>query len=77
MVCSYNPTKFEETEYVDDIIDINNKLRHTNYPIVDKDNKCLGFLHITDLTDKSPKQVILVDHNEKIQSADGIEEAKY
>ena len=76
MVCSYNPTKFEQTEYIDTILDINNKLRHTNYPVVDKDNKCLGLLRITDLSDKSPKQVILVDHNEKVQSADGIEQAK-
>lgn len=76
MVCSYNPTKFEQTDYVDTILDINNKLRHTNYPVVDKDNKCLGLLRITDLSDKKPKKVILVDHNEKIQSAEGIEEAK-
>lgn len=76
LVCSYNPTKFEQTDYVDTILDINNKLRHTNYPVVDKDNKCLGLLRITDLNDKKPKKVILVDHNEKLQSAEGIEEAK-
>ncbi|MBR4619095.1 MAG: putative manganese-dependent inorganic diphosphatase [Bacilli bacterium] len=76
MVCSYNPTKFEDTDYVDTVLDVNNKLRHTNYPVVDKDNKCLGLLRITDLNDKSPKKVILVDHSEKLQSADGIEQAK-
>ena len=75
MVCSYNPTKFEDTDYVDTVLDVNNKLRHTNYPVVDKNNKCLGLLRITDLTDKTPKKVILVDHNEKLQSVDGIEEA--
>ena len=76
MVCSYNPTKFEDTDYVDTVLDVNNKLRHTNYPIVNKDNKCLGLLRITDLNDKDPKKVILVDHSEKLQSADGIEQAK-
>ena len=76
MVCSYNPTKFEETDYVDTVLDVNNKLRHTNYPVVNKDNKCLGLLRITDLNDKAPKRVILVDHSEKLQSADGIEQAK-
>ena len=30
---------------------------------------------ITDLSEKNPKQVILVDHNEKKQTADGIDEA--
>ena len=31
---------------------------------------------ITDLSEKHPKKVILVDHNETMQSADGIEEAE-
>lgn len=71
-----NPIRFYDTDYVDDVIDINNKLRHTNYPILAKDGKCLGLLKITDLNNKSPKKVILVDHNEKLQSADGIDEAQ-
>ncbi len=75
MIRSYNPTKFEDTEYVDNVLDINNKLKHTNYPIVNKNNKCLGLLRITDLNEKNPKKVILVDHNEKLQTAEGIEEA--
>ncbi|MCI8346925.1 MAG: putative manganese-dependent inorganic diphosphatase [Bacilli bacterium] len=76
MIRSYNPAKFLDTDYVDDVVDINNKLKHTNYPIVDKNNKCLGLLKITDLSEKKPKKVILVDHNEKKQSADGIDEAE-
>lgn len=76
MIRSYNPTKFENTEFVDNVIDINNRLKHTNYPIVDRHNKCLGLLKITDLSEKHPKKVILVDHNEKLQSVEGIEEAE-
>ena len=76
MIRSYNPTKFENTEFVDTVIEINNKLKHTNYPIVDKKNKCLGLLRITDLNEKNPKKVILVDHNEKLQSVEGIDEAE-
>ncbi len=76
MLRSFNPIKFENTEFVDTVVDINNKLKHTNYPIVDKKNKCLGLLKITDLSEKSPKKVILVDHNEKAQSVEGIEEAE-
>ena len=75
MLRSYNPAKFENTEFVDTVIDVNNKLKHTNYPIVDKKNKCLGLLKITDLSEKNPKKVILVDHNEKAQSVEGLEEA--
>ena len=76
MIRVYNPTSFLETDFVSDVIDINNKLKHTNYPVVDKHNKCLGLLKITDLSEKNPKKVILVDHNEKLQSVDGIEEAE-
>ena len=75
MIRSYNPTKFEETEFVDTVLDINNKLKHTNYPVVNKKNQCLGLLRITDLNEKHPKNVILVDHNEKIQSVEGLDEA--
>ena len=68
---------FDEFTYVDDILDINKKLRHTNYPVVDsKTGKCLGLLKITDLDSKNPKNVILVDHNEKKQSAEGLDEAE-
>ena len=68
---------FDEFTYVDDILDINKKLRHTNYPVVEsKTGKCLGLLKITDLDSKNPKKVILVDHNEKKQSAEGLDEAE-
>lgn len=75
MIRSYNPTKFDENEFIDNILEINEKLKHTNYPVVDRNNNCLGLLRITDLTEKHPKRVILVDHNEKLQTADGIDEA--
>ena len=75
MIRSYNPTKFEETEFIDTVLDINNKLKHTNYPVVNKKNQCLGLLRITDLNEKYPKNVILVDHNEKLQSVEGLDEA--
>lgn len=76
MVKLYKPSTFLETDFVSDITEINNKLKHTNYPVVDKKNKCLGLLKITDLSEKSPKQVILVDHNEKLQSVEGLEESR-
>lgn len=75
MIRSYNPTKFDESEYVDTVLDINNKLKHTNYPVVDRKNRCLGLLKIIDLNERHPKNVILVDHNEKLQSVEGLDEA--
>jgi len=76
MIKLKNPITFSDKDYVQDIIDINNKQKHTNYPVVDKNDRCLGLLKITDLSEKNPKKVILVDHNEKLQSVEGLEEAE-
>ena len=76
MVITFEPVKFEETNFVSSVNEVNEKLQHTNYPIVDKDNKCLGLLRMRDLSKKDPKRVILVDHNEPLQSAEGIDEAE-
>lgn len=76
MIRIVKPNCFLETDFVSDVIDLNNRLKHTNYPVIDKNNKCLGLLKITDLSSKTPKKVILVDHNEKLQSIEGIEEAE-
>ncbi|WP_300281743.1 putative manganese-dependent inorganic diphosphatase [Peptacetobacter sp.] len=45
------------------------------YPVVDKDKKILGVLSSSDLVKLPKKDVILVDHNEFGQSADGLESA--
>lgn len=66
---------FTQFDYLSDFNDISSKVRHTNYPIVDKENKCLGMLRINDIIDKKRKKVILVDHNESSQSVDGLDEA--
>ena len=76
ILSNFNQVTFFDTDFVDDIKDVNSKLHHTNYPVVNKQGKCLGLLKITDLTNTNPKKVILVDHNEPLQSADGIEEAE-
>ena len=76
ILSNFNQVTFLDTDFVDDIKDVNSKLHHTNYPVVNKQGKCLGLLKITDLTNTNPKKVILVDHNEPLQSADGIEEAE-
>ena len=76
ILSNFNQVTFLDTDFVDDIKDVNSKLHHTNYPVVNKQARCLGLLKITDLTNTNPKKVILVDHNEPLQSADGIEEAE-
>ena len=66
---------FKEEDHVDDLVEVSNKKRYSYYPIVNKNNCCLGLIKLADLHDRNPKKVILVDHNELEQSADGIEEA--
>ena len=75
IIITKDPIKFDQNDYLSDFIEISNQYKHTNYPIVDKKNNCLGFLRLVDINDKTKKKVILVDHNEIIQSVDGLEEA--
>ena len=65
-----------EDEDVDDFVDIAKKNKYTNYPVLNKKERCLGILRLSDINDATKKKVILVDHNEIIQSVDGIEEAE-
>ena len=76
MVKVEHPVVFEETDFVTDVQEIISKTKFTNYPIVSKKGKCLGLLRPVNLQEKRPKKVILVDHNEKLQTAEGIEEAR-
>lgn len=70
------PYTFDENTYYDEFIVKTNKLQHNNYPIIDKNGICKGLIRITEIADKKRKKVILVDHNELEQSADGLEEAE-
>ena len=69
------PVTFNVFDYRNDFIEISSKLGHTNYPIVNKKNICLGMLRLVDSSEFERKQVILVDHNQQSQSVDGIDEA--
>ncbi len=70
------PISFEETDFLDDFLEITNKLKHTNYPIVDSKDNCLGLIRLSAINEKKRKKVILVDHNEKSQSIEGLDEAE-
>lgn len=61
----------------DHISDIQTKLmRYRSLPVVDHIGKLVGYLSRTDLIKAQPKRVVLVDHNERSQAVDGIEEAE-
>jgi len=52
------------------------KTRFRSYPVIDSQNKVIGMISRYHLLSKARKQVILVDHNEKSQTAAGIEDAE-
>ena len=66
---------FGPNDYLTDFVEISNKLKHTNYPIVNSKGYCDGMLRLIDTNLITRKKVILVDHNEPSQSADGLNEA--
>ena len=69
-------TIFNTTDYVEEIKYEMAKKRTRDFPVVDKKGNFYGFISSRRLMDVSKKQLILVDHNEKTQAVDGIEEAE-
>ena len=69
-------TIFNTTDYVENIKDIMAKKRARDFAVVDKEGKFYGFISSRRLMDARNRRVIMVDHNEKTQAVDGIEEAE-
>lgn len=69
-------TVFNTTDYVEDIKREMAKKRTRDFPVVDKKGNFYGLISSRRLMDASKKKIILVDHNEKTQAVDGIEEAE-
>ncbi len=69
-------TTFHLNDYVDDIKEVMTKKKFRDFPILDRHGRFRGFISRRRFLDVSKKKVILVDHNEKSQAVDGIEEAE-
>lgn len=67
--------KFQMDDYLDDVTERLTKIRHRDFPIVDEQLKYVAMFSRRLLLSARKKQIILVDHNEKSQAVDGIEEA--
>lgn len=67
---------FQMDDYVDDVKDVMARRRFRDFPILDEVGNFLGFISRRRLLNSRRKQVILVDHNEKNQAVDGVEEAE-
>ena len=66
---------FEQDDFVDEVEETMSKIRHRDFPIVDENQNYIGMISRRNLMNAQKKQLILVDHNEKSQALDHIEEA--
>ena len=66
---------FKMRDYVDDVKEVMMRNRYRDFPVLDNKGKFLGFISRRRLLNCRKKQVILVDHNEKSQAVNGIEQA--
>ena len=66
---------FELDDFVDDVRDVMKSVRHRDFPILDENRRYVGMVSRRLLLNMQKKKVILVDHNEKSQAVDGIDQA--
>ena len=66
---------FRLDELIDDAREVMLRYKYRNFPILDDQGRPVGMLARRHILDYSGKKVILVDHNEKSQSVEGIEQA--
>ena len=67
---------FSREDFISDIRDTLAKIRHRDFPVLDRDGKYCGMLSRRSLLNMDNKKIILVDHNEKGQAVDGSDEAE-
>lgn len=67
---------FEKDEPLEEVRKNMLASRFRNYPVVDHENRFLGLISRYNLLDMKRKKLILVDHNERHQAVDGIEQAE-
>lgn len=67
---------FELDDYIDDVKETMSKIRHRDFPVLDEDRRYVGMFSRRHLLNLRKKQLILVDHNEKSQAVEGIDEAE-
>ncbi|WMI80767.1 putative manganese-dependent inorganic diphosphatase [Anaerotignum sp. MB30-C6] len=67
---------FYKDDLIADIKTVLSKIRHRDFPVLDHEGNYCGMLSRRSLLNTEKKRIIMVDHNEKSQAVDGIEEAE-
>ena len=71
-----NIVQFHLDDLVDDVKVQMSQTRYRTYPVIDDNNKVVGLISRYHLISSMKKKIILVDHNERSQSVDGLEECE-
>lgn len=71
-----NLLTFRTDAFIDEIKMVMAKQRNRDFPILDNKGNYRGMISRRNLLNMQRKQVILVDHNEKAQAVDGIDDAE-
>ena len=76
VMATENLISFSKDELADDIKGVMAETRYNSYPVIDNEGIVLGTVSRYHLISNHKKKVIQVDHNERGQSVDGLEEAE-
>lgn len=71
-----NIVHFQLDDYVDEVRESMSKIRHRDFPILDENQNYVGMFSRRNLMSTQKKQIILVDHNEKSQAVNHVDEAE-
>lgn len=67
---------FELDDFVEEVREFTAKIRHRDFPILDENQNYVGMFSRRYLLNAQRKQVILVDHNEKSQAVNNVDDAE-
>ncbi|TJX14521.1 putative manganese-dependent inorganic diphosphatase [Tissierella creatinini] len=71
-----NLVVFTIDDLVDDVKELMSQSRFRSYPVIDLEKRVVGLISRYHLISSVKKKVILVDHNERSQSVDGLEDSE-
>lgn len=71
-----NLNTFQKDAFVEEIKNVMAQKRNRDFPILDRKGNYCGMISRRNLLNMRRKQVVLVDHNEKTQAVDGVDEAE-
>ncbi len=67
---------FRMDDFIEDIEPVMTQMRHRYFPVLDKNDHFVGMISRRNFLGAKKKQLILVDHNEKSQAVQGLEDAE-